>query len=90
MEDHIKRVHDKVKDHMCQLCGSAYANIEEMKIHVRHVHLEVKNKSVVISYWLIQKAHQKVSVARVTDNVVKIVSIDVRFDRADDYLCSAD
>ena len=45
---------------------------------------------MVISYCPNQKAHQKVRAARVTDKLVKIVSIDVRLEMADDYLCCAD
>ena len=38
LKGHMKRIHDKTKDHACQSCGKLFASKDEMKKHVENVH----------------------------------------------------
>ena len=39
---HIKVNHEGIKDHVCKICGKAFANKTKLKIHVETVHEGLK------------------------------------------------
>ena len=42
VQKHVSHVHDKVKAHVCNECGNAFSRKENLKVHVKMVHLKIK------------------------------------------------
>ena len=45
---HVRGVHQKIKDHLCKDCGSAFSRKENLKHHVRSVHQKPKLREKVL------------------------------------------
>ena len=43
LSQHIKRIHDKIKDIKCDICGKMFAGPTDIRTHKTHVHKGVKN-----------------------------------------------
>ena len=43
LREHVKRVHDKIRDHICEDCGSWFFSGKDLRIHVKGVHLKIKD-----------------------------------------------
>ena len=42
LRDHVKSIHEKTKDHVCDLCGAAYGRKSHLKDHINVVHNDIK------------------------------------------------
>ena len=38
LKDHIKNVHEGIKNHMCKICGKGYFDLGNLKTHFKKVH----------------------------------------------------
>ena len=43
MKEHVKTVHDGIKDHQCKICKRKFGQLENMKEHVKTVHDGIKD-----------------------------------------------
>ena len=41
--EHIKSVHDKIKDKQCTLCGKSYFSSSKLNHHITHVHIAIRS-----------------------------------------------
>ena len=42
LSSHVKRVHNKIKNHSCQICEVKFASISELNDHIKRKHERVK------------------------------------------------
>ena len=44
LDQHIKSVHDKIRDHACKICGFTTSVASELNIHMKSKHLKIRDK----------------------------------------------
>ena len=42
VKQHVKEVHDRIRDHVCQECGRTFSRLQNCRAHIRAVHLKLK------------------------------------------------
>ena len=42
LSSHVKRVHNKIKNHSCQICEVKFASISELNVHIKRQHERVR------------------------------------------------
>ena len=45
MREHVLRIHDRARDHICGDCGASFTTASSLTIHVRAVHMKIKGGS---------------------------------------------